>query len=219
MSIKATHLNTVEKVLDNGNILAAEYLYDDCCENPRAYSDTNLGTILIAPSLSHWVGTSDDIVDPDISTGGNPKSHWNNIRKALKLREKEIVAYPITKYQHGDIVLYLGDNRTCPFDSCICGFIYTTKENARKWLGEKRITEKSIQDIEEIFKAELESLEHWLNGECYSVAINLYTEEGELLENIDICSGFIGSDHAEEHARTEIEYYAKTFNKENKAVA
>ena len=102
-------IEIIKARLPNGNKAQAALVYDQHATNPREQDD-NLGTILIAPSKSHWIASPDDAVDISIPRGNNPYKHWENLRRdQLKLKKSEIaIAHPITKYEHGGISLSLG---------------------------------------------------------------------------------------------------------------
>ena len=166
---------TLKARLPDGNKAKAELVYDPDPDaiNPRECD--NLGTILIAPSKAHWVGGRDSAVDTSIPFGNNPYEHWENLRREqLNLKKSEIaIAYPITKYEHGEIFLQLGHKSG--WDYVALGFVYVTKETLRKEYDVNRITKSIIARAESCLQSELDMLTSWLNGECYGWQINEYT--------------------------------------------
>ena len=195
-------MNAIEVLkarLPNGNKVQAELVYDPDADNPRDCD--NLGTILIAPDKSHWIASPDDIVDTSIHLGKNPFEHWDNIRREqLKLKKSAIaIAYPITKYQHGEISLQLGYKRG--WDYTVSGFVYVTKDQVRKCYGVKRITKSVIARAKNRLQDELDTLTGWLNGECYGWQIKEYalTDDGldwEEVDTLDNCWGYLDRDYA-----------------------
>ena len=195
-------MNAIEVLkarLPNGNKVQAELVYDPDADNPRDCD--NLGTILIAPNKAHWIASPDDIVDTSIHLGKNPFEHWDNIRREqLKLRKSEIaIAYPITKYEHGEIFLQLGYKSG--WDYTVSGFVYVTKDQVRKCYGVTRITKSVIARAESCLQSELNMLTGWLNGECYGWQIKEYTLTDDGLDwkevgVLDSCWGYFDKEQA-----------------------
>lgn len=192
-------IETLKARLPNGNKAKAELVYDQHATNPRECD--NLGTILIAPRLSHWIATSpDDIVDTSIPFGNSPYEHWENLRnKQLNLKKSEVaIVYPITKYEHGEISLSLGYKSG--WDHSVVGFVYVTKETIRKCYGVDRITQKHIERTKDCLQDELHMLTAWLNGSCYGWRIKEYalTDDGLdwEVDTLDACWGYFDQDYA-----------------------
>ena len=194
-----TAIETLKARLPNGNKAKAELVYDTDATNPRECD--NLGTILIAPNKSHWIASRDDVVDTSICLGKNPYEHWNNIRREqLNLKKSDIaIAYPITKYEHGSISLSLGYKQG--WDYGVVGFVYITKETLRKCYGVDRITKSIIERATNCLQSELDTLTHWLNGDCYGWQIKEYAldDDGldwEEVDTLDACWGYFGKEQA-----------------------
>ena len=192
-------IETLKARLPNGNKVQAELVYDTDAANPRDCD--NLGTILIAPNKAHWIANRDAAVDTSIPFGNSPYEHWDNIRREqLKLKQSEIaIAYPITKYEHGEISLQLG--RKSGWDYTVSGFVYVTKEQVRKCYGVDRITKSIIERAKNCLQSELDMLTSWLNGECYGWQIKEYalTDDGLEWEEVDIldsCWGYFDQEQA-----------------------
>ena len=192
-------IETLKARLPNGNKAKAELVYDQHATTPRECD--NLGTILIAPSKSHWIASRDDVVDTSICLGKNPYEHWENLRREqLKLKKSEIaIAYPITKHEHGSISLSLGYKQG--WDYGVVGFIYVTKETLRKCYGVDRITKSIIERAKNCLQSELDMLTAWLNGDCYGWQIKEYalTDDGldwEEVDTLDSCWGYLDQDYA-----------------------
>ena len=192
-------IETLKARLPNGNKVQAELVYDQDATNPREWD--NLGTILIAPSKSHWIASQDDVIDTSIPQGNNPFKHWENLRREqLKLKKSDIaIAYPVTKYEHGAISLSLGYKSG--WDYTVSGFIYVTKEQVRECFGVTRITQSIIAQAESCLQSELDMLTAWLNGECYGWCIKEYALDDDGLEweevgTIDSCWGYFDQEQA-----------------------
>lgn len=193
-------IETLKARLPNGNKAKAELVYDQHATNPRECD--NLGTILIAPSKSHWVANRDSTVDTSIPFGNNPYEHWENLRREqLKLKKSDIaIVYPITKYEHGEISLQLGHKSGWDRGGVV-GFVYVTKETLRKCYGVDRITKSIIERATNCIQSELDMLTSWLNGDCYGWQIKEYalTDDGLDWEEVDVldsCWGYFDKEQA-----------------------
>lgn len=195
MNIFMNAIHTEEHKLPNGKVLVGVIEYDNEATNPRTWS--NLGTIMVAPQKSHWVGNTDELVDMSIELGNNPYEHWENIRREQLGLKKSEIAFdcPITKYEHSEISLSLGYKQG--WDYGVIGFIYVTKEQVRQWYGVKHITKAILEKVENCLEVELGVLSSWLNGDCYGYRVYEveYDELGDIAEYkaLDSCWGFIGS--------------------------
>ena len=192
-----TAIETLKARLPNGNKAQAELIYDQHADNPRDCD--NLGTILIAPRLSHWIANRDSAVDISIPFGNSPHEHWDNIRREQFKKSDIAIAYPITKYEHGEISLQLGYKSG--WDYTVSGFIYVTKETIRKCYGVDRITKSIIEHVKTCLQSELDMLTAWLNGECYGWQIKEYalTDDGldwEEVDTLDNCWGYFDKEQA-----------------------
>lgn len=195
-------MNAIEIIkarLPNGNEAQAELVYDQDATTPRECD--NLGTILIAPSKSHWVASGDNAVDTSIPPGNSPDEHWENIRREqLKLKKSDIaIAYPITQYGHGEISLSLGYKSG--WDRGVVGFVYVTKEQLRTWYGVDRITKSISGHAKTCLQAELDLLATWLNGNCYGWHIKEYVlmDDGldwEKVGTLESCWGYFDKEQA-----------------------
>ena len=189
-------IEILEARLPNGNKAQAQLVYDPDPDAPSPRQQDNLGTILIAPKLSHWVASPDATVDTSIPFGNNPYEHWENLRhEQLQLKKSDIaIAYPITKYEHGCISLSLGHESG--WDYCAAGFIYATKEQVRKCHDVKRITKSILERAEKCLQSELDALTNWLNGEVYGWLIKEYALDDDGLDwvevdTLDSCWGYL----------------------------
>ena len=192
-----TAIETLKARLPNGNKVQAELLYDQHATNPR--EGDNLGTILIAPSKAHWIANRDSTVDTSIPFGNSTYEHWDNIRREqLKLKKSDVIGYPITKYEHGEISLQLGYKQG--WDYTVSGFVYVTKETIRKCYGVDRITKSIIERTKTCIQSELDMLAAWLNGECYGWQIKEYAlDDGldwEEVDTLDSCWGYSNKEQA-----------------------
>lgn len=213
-----TIVHTEKHALSNGKVLRMTIKYDDCCNTPREWD--NLGTLLLHPNKSHWTCKksfeaagyeSDLIVDLDVEKGNDPYEHLDNlIREQLGLNPRDVIAYPITEYEHGNIALSLGYKQG--WDYGVVGFVFVTKEKIRKEYGVKRVTKSILERVEACLESELDTLESWINGDVYGYTIEqvTYDELGDEVEceHLDSCWGFIGDeDYCKSEAESMVKHY------------
>jgi len=197
-----TNLYTNKYPLDNGNVLRVTVTHDECDTTPREWD--NLSTLMLHPNKSHWTCKksfeakgyeSDLLIDLSIARGSSPYEHMDNlIRQQLKLNPSDVIAYPITKYEHGAIRLSLGYQ--AGWDCSVIGFIFATKEKIRHEYDVKRVTKSILDRVEAAFTCELDDLSSWLNGEIYGFRVEevAYDQLGDEVycKLLDSCWGFVG---------------------------
>lgn len=193
--------------------------YDqDCHESPREWD--NLWHLLLHPSKSHWLAENehDGVVHADVEQGANAWEHaYNVVEQQLGLRLRDVIVYPITKFEHGNVALYLGDQTgMCQFDAGIVGFAYATRAEIRKWFNAKRCTQKVLERAKDCLKDDLSTLQAWINGEVYGYELELVSMQPDIhgnyavLEELDSCWGYIGdAEYCESEAMQAAEYNAK----------
>ena len=133
---------------------------------------------------------------------------WNTLRKmghekASKFAEDNISAIikksleanyiilPLYLYDHSGITISTGPF-SCPWDSGQIGYIYITKEKARKEYNWKYMTKSRIKKIIGYLEGQVETYDQYLTGDVYGYRIS-----NEDDDHIDSCWGFFGHDHKE----------------------
>lgn len=194
-------INQETLALNATESLVGIIVHDDCPDNPMQ-EWSMLGTLAVHPNHAHW---ANEAIDLDIPTGNNPISHMENFIKDKGYRLDEVIAYPVTKYEHGSISLSLGDNRSCPWDSGVVGFIYAEQAKVREWFKVKRVTKAIEEKAAQCFEDELDTLTQYLNGDVYGFRVyQVNTAEFEKYgehcleqsECIDNCCGYYSKDDA-----------------------
>lgn len=107
----------------------------------------------------------------------------------------DAIGLPVWLYDHSGTCYRAAEENpfSCPWDSGLFGFIFTTRAEIRQAFGVKRVTAEHIAKALEILKAEVAEYSAWANGEVYCYHVT-DTETGE---ELDSCYGFIGdSDYA-----------------------
>lgn len=113
---------------------------------------------------------------------------------------------PLSLYDHSTQTLAIGEP-TDRWDSGYVGFIFVTKEQARKEYGVKRITKSVIEKIERVAQGEVEEYNKvWLWGEVYVLSLervftNIDDKNDSFEEFVDSIGGFtFGNDYTVEEA-------------------
>ncbi len=102
---------------------------------------------------------------------------------------------PLSLYDHSTQTLAIG-YPTDMWDSGYVGFIFVTKEQARKEYGVKRITKSVIEKIERVAQGEVEEYNKvWLWGEVYVLSLervftNIDDKNDSFVEPVESVGGF-----------------------------
>lgn len=147
---------------------------EDDPENPREWSDS-MGTMACSHSRYNL---------------GDDKASIDDVPH----NDDTAVILPLYLYDHSGITMSTKPF-SCPWDSGQVGYIYTTMDNAKKWLG----TDVSVERIIEVLKSEVETYDTYLCGDIYGY----HVEEGVGCshcgnmewESIDSCGMFFGYNH------------------------
>jgi hypothetical protein len=107
------------------------------------------------------------------------------IHKAIN---KHYIILPLYLLDHSGISISTGPF-SCPWDSGHVGYIYVTKEKARKEYNWKYITKSRIETIKSYLKQEVKTYDQYLTGDTYSYVIS-----NDDNDHIDSCGGFFGHD-------------------------
>jgi hypothetical protein len=109
------------------------------------------------------------------------------------------ISLPVWHYTHSGSMYQANETNpfSCPWDSGQAGFIWITREDARKDYGVERISSKLLTQIYDRLRGEVEVYSDWANGQVFGYSI--HDEDDEV---IDCCGGFYGDwDHAIEEAK------------------
>lgn len=116
-----------------------------------------------------------------------------------ELLEDELVIMPVSIYDHSGVSIWLG-SPTCMWDSGQVGFMYLTKKDALRELG--NCTEENWKErAMECMEAEMEVYNCYISGDVYGFVI-----EDEDENEIDSCWGYYGDEAVKDQ------------NKENRAL-
>jgi len=110
-------------------------------------------------------------------------------------------------YDHSGITMNT-TGFSCPWDSGKVGWIFITKEKARKEFSWVRITKKRLEKIEGYLKGEVETYDQYLTGDVYGYRIT----DTDTEEEVDSCWGFYGEEYCMEEAVGITEYMVEKDN-------
>ena len=190
--------NTITKHYTQTGMRVAKTI-DEYPSNPREFND-NL-TTMICHCRNYSLG---DVKESEKFTGYNS---LKELKQALVEYYGEM-AYikPLSLYDHSTQTLAIGEP-TDMWDSGYVGFIFVTKEQARKWFNVKRITKSVIEKIEKLAQSEVEEYNKvWLWGEVYVLSLervftNVDDKNDCFVEPIESVGGFtFGNDYTVEEA-------------------
>lgn len=150
--------------------------YDEFTESPRDWD--NLGQICVSKSCRYC---ENEYEDSDSLT-------WYNENDDLKTLERRgYIVLPLSVYDHSGVSIYIG-SKCDAWDSGRLGWYIVSKEKVRKEYGVRRISPKLLEKVKAILKSEVETFNHYINGEVYE--FSLYHND----EEVDSCGGFYEDD-------------------------
>jgi hypothetical protein len=189
---------------------------DDYADNPREWG--NLGTLALSDSAwaEEKIGDQEDFFkllldDEDymlwVPEDQDYSAYDIDAEKAQRRIEEKYIVMPVYKYEHGGVAYNTG-GFSCPWDSGQNGYIYISKDDARREYSVKRISAKTLAKIHGGLEAEVETFSQAANGEVYGFTI--LDKDGD---TIDSCGGCYGYDDGEgymmQEARSCIDYAIK----------
>lgn len=150
--------------------------YDEFIDSPRDWD--NLGQICVSKSCRYC---KNEYEDTDSLT-------WYKESDDLKTLERRgYIVLPLSCYDHSAVSIYVG-GKCDAWDSCRLGWYIVSKEKVRKEYGVKRISSKLLEKVKAILEGEVETFNHYINGEVYE--FTLYHND----EEVDSCGGFYEDD-------------------------
>lgn len=164
-------------LLEDGTTL--EMIQDTDPANPRTERD-NLGTMI----CFHKRYSLGDKHDYDT----NQFTSWEDMRNKLVNRLDIAVILPLYLYDHSSITIATTPF-SCPWDSGQIGYVYVTKEKARKEYMVKRLTKQKLALIEKVLLTEVETYDQYLTGDVWGYRV--YNSDGDEIESV---WGFYGDD-------------------------
>lgn len=122
-----------------------------------------------------------------------------------------IAVLPLALYDHSGLYIRVGSSfgeDPGGWDTTRVGFIFTTRERVTELCGRPDYCPADWEGTPEAWletqlRNEVEEYARWLAGEVYWYAVE--DEDGETLGSV---GGFIGSEYAEQEAKSALDYYA-----------
>lgn len=142
-----------------------------------------------------------DLGDKDHGYLEGDYANWSELEKAITKKEKPVVIMPLYMMDHSGLSIAIDSERFRACDSAgwdwgQVGFIFVKKSHAElKGLSKDKAVERAEADI----KAEVDQYDYYLRGEVYSIVVERL-EDGEAVEIVDSCGGFIGGHYADQEA-------------------
>ena len=153
--------------------------YDEFSDSPRNWD--NLGEICVSDRCRY---TNDES-----GFGGDDVLTWCDEKKDLETLEKMgYIVLPLSYYDHSGVSIYVG-GKCDAWDSGRLGWYIVSKDKIRKEYGVKRISSKLRKKVESIMRSEVETFNHYINGEVYG--FTLYHND----EEVDCSGGFYEDDN------------------------
>jgi hypothetical protein len=178
--------------------IKAEIYPDNDPENPREAWD-NFGN-MICFHTRYKLGDKHELKSDSFNS-------WDEIKDYLVKENKAEIILPLYLYDHSGLRIKVGSFRGllpqghAEFDSGIVGFIYCTKDEARKNYPKNRYY---LKEAENLLKSEVETYDQYLSGQVYGYIIKDKNDE-----ELDSCWGFFGYDYIQKEAKELIKHYEK----------
>ena len=180
----ATLENTITKTYKQTGTRVVKS-YDEFAENPRNWGNL---TTMICHHNRYALG------DVEESRQFNGFTSLKELKQALVEHYGEM-AYiePLSLYDHSMQTLAIGEP-TDAWDSGYVGFIFVTKDRARKEYGVKRITKSILERIKSVAQAEVEIYNKiCLWGEVYDLLLEkVFTNVDDITDTCTETEGCIG---------------------------
>lgn len=135
--------------------------------------------------------------------------HDFTIEQAVKLEDsEEVVSLPIYLMDHSGLSVKTTPFG-CPWDSSKIGFIFITKEQAKKEFGWQRITAPRLEEVINRLKNEVEIFDQYLRGDVFG-----YTIKDKENNYADSLFGIYGEEQAEKQAKEFVDNILEQAKKE-----
>lgn len=160
--------------------------YCDDCDNPRDWD--NLG-IIVTWHRRYSLGDEQPKQEP---------AEW---AADIKRKCPNLIILPVYLYDHSGITISTTPF-SCPWDSGQIGYIYTTPERVRQFMGWKRITKARHKAIADSLQGEIKTYDQFIQGEIYQFTI--FDDDGDRLDSF---GGYYDRDECEKDAQATIKHY------------
>lgn len=174
--------------------------HDDDPLNPRTEWD-NLGT-MVCFHRRYVLGDKHEYRAENY--GG-----WDELRKELEKEEDAAIILPLFLMDHSGITMSCSSSRFAMCDSAgwdwgQVGFIFVSKEKLRKEYVKKRLSQKTLELVENVLLQEVETYDQYLTGDVWGFIIGNDDDD-----HIESCWGFFGHDYCKQEAESIVDYMVK----------
>lgn len=112
------------------------------------------------------------------------------------LKDEKPICLPLYLFDHSGITISTRSERfrMCDpqgWDWGMLGYIYVTKEDARREYNAKRVSQKVLDKVTKLLQSEVDEYDHYLAGNVYGYEIT--KGEPQASEVINACWGFFGN--------------------------
>ncbi len=166
---------------------------DELDESPREWG--TLGK-MVCFHKSYQLGDKDNEYHTDSYNG------WNEMERDIIKADDVAVIRPLYLYDHSGLRIKIGSfygllpQGHAEFDSGQVGFIYATKKAIKEEFKIKRITAKTIKEVNRRLENEVKVYDQYISGDIYS----FFIEDADGVE-VDSCGGNYGYTETLEEAQ------------------
>lgn len=159
-------------------------------ENPESPREWDNVDTMVCAHKRYGLGDKHDYKSADYR-------NWDDIEQAIIKNEKPAVILPLYLLDHSGITIRASSESFRAQDSMgwdwgQVGFIFVSKENARKEYG--KLTKKVLETIKKVLLAEVEEYDQFLQGDVWGYVVDPKGEH-------DSCWGFYGYDYCVTEAK------------------
>jgi hypothetical protein len=169
-----------------------EIFVDHFPSNPRTEWE-NIGTMVCFHNR-YRLGDKHDYNSNDFDS-------WDGLKKQIIKDHDPAVILPIYMYDHSGVTISTKPF-SCPWDSGQIGFIFMSKQIAKKEYGFSRLTKQIKEKLTRYLMAEVKTYDQYLNGDVYGFEIK--DPEGNVIQSV---CGYYGREAAESEGKSELMYY------------
>ena len=182
-------MNTIEEFEENG--LIVKIYPDESPVNPRVDWDND--DVMVCFHRRYQIG---DAKGTKHNYSSSDFHSWDKLEKQICKDNDVLEILPIYMLDHSGITISTTDFND-RWDSGKIGFIYITKEEARKSHMVKKLSKKVKEQVHKNLLSSVEVCDQYVSGETYG-----YVIEDKAGNEIDSCWGYFGLKSAIEEAKS-----------------
>ncbi len=176
-------MSNVIEVIDKGDKVI-EIHQDEDAQNPRSPDFEDHDDVMVCFHNRYNLG------DEKHGYRHDNFNSWDELKKAIE-RDNDIAEIlPVYMLDHSGITISVNSFNDI-WDSGQIGFIFITKQEARKSHMVKKLSKKVMKTVHSNLLASIEEYDKYLTGDVYFY--NIKNKTGEI---IDSCGGYYGLEYA-----------------------